>query len=148
MVSPPALRPMRTGTRVVFKVLGPVLLIGGLAMAAFGFVSFGSATPSINGPPPSFYMFGLGGFCMVIGMALTGIGYRRRIAETTVTDLGPSMEYASHAQGRGFGSGLRESGLSFGSGAGTVQIVRIKCRACGYLESEDARFCSKCSKAM
>lgn len=28
------------------------------------------------------------------------------------------------------------------------QVVKIKCRACGYLESEDAKFCSSCSAAI
>ena len=32
------------------------------------------------------------------------------------------------------------------SGAAPRQEVRIRCRSCGYLETEDATFCSACGQ--
>jgi len=36
-------------------------------------------------------------------------------------------------------------GAKKGSGAPS-EVVKVRCRACGYLESEDAKFCSGCGK--
>lgn len=37
---------------------------------------------------------------------------------------------------------------SLAGGLGRREVVRIRCRSCGYLETEDARFCSGCGAPM
>ncbi len=41
---------------------------------------------------------------------------------------------------------VREVG--FGSPVAQSPDVRVKCRNCGYLETEDAEFCSKCGQRL
>ncbi|WP_194948942.1 zinc ribbon domain-containing protein [Actinomyces trachealis] len=40
------------------------------------------------------------------------------------------------------------AGLGVGRGAGAEPQIRVRCRACGFLETEDAAFCSGCGARM
>lgn len=46
---------------------------------------------------------------------------------------------------------LDEAGIDLGKVAGGVEattVVKLKCRACGKLNAEDARFCQECGAAI
>ena len=54
---------------------------------------------------------------------------------------------ATEAAGEGIAKGINKGGGIKVSSSSTEKIM-IKCRECGYLESIDAEFCSKCGKKM
>lgn len=112
--------------------MAPLSVLGGMQ----DFMAGGSPFA----PMASFIAFGFGGVVLIgIGAFLTRLGFLRLGADLVATETAPAVEHSAGAVGRG----LRSSGFG---GASTVQLVRVKCRGCGFLESEDATFCSKCGK--
>jgi len=80
-------------------------------------------------------LLGVGGFALRLGLV-------RPVTSYIATEAAPAIQTAATA----FGAGIREAGFGASGVAGTV--VRVKCRNCGYLETEDAEFCSKCGQRM
>ena len=78
---------------------------------------------------------GVGGFALRLGLVRPLTGY-------VATEAAPAIQTAATA----FGAGLREAG--FGASGVAGSLIRVKCRNCGYLETEDAEFCSKCGQRM
>ena len=76
---------------------------------------------------------------LFIGAVLLKFCFIRPVSQYIATEASPAMKTAGHA----IGSGLKESGV-FSSER--KEIIKIKCSHCGYLESKDADFCSKCRK--
>ena len=70
------------------------------------------------------------------------LGLVRPVTGYVATEAAPAIETAATA----FGTGLRDAGFGAPGVGGTV--VRVKCRNCGYLETEDAEFCSKCGQRL
>jgi hypothetical protein len=110
---------------------------GGPGFGGFGgFGSFASSVMlSFLLSTISFILMGVGAFALWLGLVRPVGGY-------VATEASPAIRTATTA----IGSGLREAGFGGGAPAGTV--VRVKCRNCGYLETEDAEFCSKCGQRM
>jgi hypothetical protein len=81
-------------------------------------------------------LLGIGGFALRFGMI-------RPVSSFIATEAAPAIQTAAAA----LGGGLRQVG--FGAPAAPpAPEVRVKCRNCGYLETEDAEFCSKCGQRM
>jgi hypothetical protein len=131
---------------ITFLAVGGVLFLSPILLLSLFFASlfrdpFGAA-------PLGFLLMGLASLLGFAGVACLGIGgyylrlgYLRAAAEFVASETGGAFESVAEAGARGAGRGWAHS-------AGTVQVVRVKCRSCGFLESEDARFCSKCGKAV
>ena len=122
--------------KIMIGVGIPLLLLG-IVLAIFGFISFtrgGFQSAGVNA------MIFMGGAIMAMfGLVLIKFAVIRPVSKYYATELSPAMKIS----GQSLGEGLKESGF------GTTQqkeIIKIKCPHCGYLESEDAEFCSKCGK--
>ena len=146
------LQPVRMAprTRRTLQVVGLCLLIPGILLFMVGGLLPMFAL--IDGGPDedTFRTFGASivvsalvtGFAMLMtiaGAICAVLGFRKPMAELAATDTELAVEHASAALGRGLSRG--------GIGRGQ-QVVRVKCRSCGYLESEDATYCSKCGRAV
>ena len=59
-------------------------------------------------------------------------------------ETAPATRITTEAATDGIASGLHKHGMSIGG----KEVIRVKCRNCGFLETEDAEFCSKCGQAM
>lgn len=81
---------------------------------------------------------------IIPGLGLIYISQFRKVASYIATEASPAIETGSHAFGKGMGTGLKEAGI--GTSNTPKEVIKIKCPHCGYLESEDAEFCSKCGK--
>lgn len=93
-----------------------------------------------------FKMF-VGGALIFLGIALIYISFIGRVAKYLAVETKPAIRVAGGGAGAGIAEGIREGGgikLDVGGVATPREIVKIKCRHCGYLDSEDAVFCSKC----
>jgi hypothetical protein len=112
------------------------------ALAALVFAGFITSVQGWMSEPPGFGdglgplmvlpflavgLFALGGF-------LARLGFAKPVSEILATETAGAAQVAGAAVGRG----LRE-----GMGA-PAPAVKVRCRACGYLESEDAAYCSRC----
>jgi hypothetical protein len=90
----------------------------------------------------SFILSVIGIILIVVGGIALRFGMIRPVSGYLATEAAPAIQTAAAA----FGGGLREVG--FGAPASPSHDVRIKCRNCGYLETEDAEFCSKCGQRL
>ena len=128
----------------ILLIVGIILLIYGFSMFGEGFGNFGMSIQetATTGFASMGYMVA-GGFMLVIGVALVYISQFRKVTSYVATEASPAITTASHALGKGLGNGLQESGMASSS---HKEIIKVKCPHCGYLESEDAEFCSKCGE--
>jgi len=152
-------RPNYSEHKTAMRAIGIPLLVTGIILVIIGFVSFASPHPdepkvgvdshqefsekmdrSSERHMNSMLMFGAGGFMAVIGFALVGASLTRPVSKYYATEMDPALKIAAQS----IGEGLKESG-AFESKQ-QKEIIKIKCPHCGYLESEDADFCSKCGK--
>lgn len=144
---------MSAGQRRVLQVGGVLCLVAGLVLFLMGPLaalrSFGSAASGDGGVEDAVGgMMGLvlfsflGMLFLVAGAVMARFGFMRPVAELTATETAGALEHAAGAAGRG----LRGAGLGAGREGG--EVVKVKCRGCGFLDSEDARFCSGCGASM
>ncbi|QPL05417.1 MULTISPECIES: zinc ribbon domain-containing protein [Actinomyces] len=142
---------------------------GGIALQVVGFIAFASvfltfftSFNSTFGNPDAFdthfdrtlKVFPLafvGILLMIGGQMLQKIG-RKGLAGSGVI-LSPQGEVRdaepwSRAQGAKDQQRLEEVPALGRLGAGAESQIRVRCRSCGYLETEDATFCSSCGARM
>jgi hypothetical protein len=148
----PRVSTMSPTARTTCRVVGITLLAVGLALFVMAPISIlAGMSAFLDGGSPftpmvSFIAFGFGGvLCIGIGAFLTKLGFLRVASETVATETSGAVEHSAGAFGRGFVGGARSAGLN---GMTMQQVIRVKCRSCGFLESEDAKFCSKCGKGL
>ncbi len=143
-----------------YRKIGIVLLVAGLVFIIFGGLSiFNAMTSAPDWDNFDAFMsqqmggFLIGGGLLMIGFICTAIGYQlyfvthmREIARYAAVETAPAAEIMTEAVASGLSRGLsKEGGSPFGQ---SKEIIKIKCRKCGYLETEDADFCSKCGERM
>lgn len=139
---------------VAFVVVGAVLFVSSMALpflAIQGFMESWQQDPFAPRSPPIlafFLSFLIGGVGVVLlglgGMALR-LGLVRPVSGYVVTEASPAIEMGAAAVGRGLRDAMGPPGPA---GAAPRPEVRVKCRNCGYLDTEDATYCSKCGSAL
>ena len=132
--------------------IGIVIFAIGVGIFIWGMTEFGDFD---LGPTPIFKMAG-GGFAFVIGFGMATIGFQIRLAANAgkisryfAKATGGSMKYTTEQVTDGFATGLENHGMGIGGlgGMGSGEnVIKVKCRNCGFLETEDAEFCSKCGE--
>ena len=89
-----------------------------------------------------------GGMLIMLGAAALNASYVGGISRYYAHETAPAIARNSEAMAEGL---RRAGGLKINiesrdltSSTQVREVVKVKCRACGYLETEDATFCSKC----
>ncbi len=121
--------------KVLMRMMGIPLLIVGFVLIVNTFLNFG--TNSLFEARSQMNMFALGSFMVVIGFGLVRMSLTRPVSEYYATELSPATEIT----GKSIGKVLYQSGFARSE---PKEIIKIRCSHCGYLETEDANFCSKC----
>jgi hypothetical protein len=156
--------PGHSTTRRQISAISVVLLVVGLAIATYGLMRFGSnflrpsseffADPErvmdesrANGFIGIISMF-VGGMMAMFGakgmfFARAGTVLRYAAAETAPVATDTFDYLADETQG-----GVEKVTRAIRKGTGGGEVIKVRCRACGYLESEDAKFCSGCGKSI
>jgi flagellar basal body-associated protein FliL len=139
------------------RIYGIILLIVGIGIIIFAvmnlFTVF-SSFPNLDNPGDiggQMGSFFLGGILLIVGFVCVSFGYKlyfvthlRGIARYAAVETAPAAEIMTEAVAGGLSKGFAKGGGSpFSQGK---EVVRVKCRNCGYLETEDADFCSKCGE--
>jgi len=119
------------------RAIGIPVLVIGIILLIVSFVNF--AGGSISGAAGNMITFALGGIMLVIGFGLVGLSIVRPLSKYYASEGAPGIKIAS----KSIGDGLKDSNVFSDT---KKEIIKIKCPHCGYLESEDAEFCSKCGK--
>ena len=103
------------------------------------------STPQFN--DGRMFFFPLGGMLIMVGLVMIYYSQLRRITSYMATETAPAVTTTTHAAGDGLMTGINEAGgikINMANQGATKEIIKVKCPHCGYLESEDAEFCSKC----
>ncbi|HEX9339874.1 MAG TPA: zinc ribbon domain-containing protein [Thermoplasmata archaeon] len=130
---------LAVGLALFFLAILPVLL----AINQFASDPWGTAPGVVLGSFfLSFVLSGIGMVLMGIGGYALRFGLVRPVTTYVATEASPGIETAVTA----IGQGLRQAG--FGPSPTGSNAIRVKCRNCGYLETEDADFCSKCGQRL
>lgn len=137
------------GQRLAIRVAGIVITLTAIALIAFFFSRFLSLFTT-GGPPPDaftkqiplmFGLFALGVVCMMIGTFLLRLGFLRPFSEIVATEAEGALHSAGGSLGRGWHASREQEQEQSGE-------IRIRCRGCGELEKETAKFCSSCGEAL
>ncbi len=148
-------RSLHGPTKSVLRILGIVLLIIGIILAIVGLVQQGSKGMEEEGwfeTASGGMIMTFAGMAMVIfGFVMLYVSFIGRVAKYYADESAPAIETASGAVARGLSKGTQEEGgirVDVSSSATAGVVIKTKCRNCGYLETEDADFCSKCGKRL
>ncbi|TFG21426.1 MAG: zinc ribbon domain-containing protein [Promethearchaeota archaeon] len=126
-----------------FLTWGGLVLIAAITMIVLSFV-FSDFGPNIALMIPAFFMLFIG---IVLCMISLQLWYATKVDKITgymSKATGDSAKYTTEKVTDGFATGLERHGMSLGG----KETIKVKCRNCGYLESEDAEFCSKCGQSI
>ncbi len=154
-------RSMHRTTKLALRIVGIILIIVGVILVVVGVIQLGSKEMGDEGwfdqASGGLIIIFAGGAMILVGIAMLYVSFIGKIAKYYADETAPAFETAGGAVGRGLSAGtqqeggirLDKTGSSASSGSETTGIViKTKCRSCGYLETEDADFCSKCGKRL
>lgn len=132
---------VNANTRKKLRIIGIPLMIIGIIIIIYSFITFfGSFSNSYEETSRnSITWFGLSALGMIllfIGGILFYFSIIRPVSKYIAAEASPAVTTVSEA----FGKGVKKTE--------TEEVIKIKCPHCGYLESEDAEFCSKCGKKL
>ena len=130
----------RKAIRIALVLAGiPLVMIGAL-ISHIGFRDF----------IPSYFMGGFG--LSIVGAMMIYLGALRLATRVIAQEVGPAVRITGRNVGGGVTRGINDAGgirlTMDGGGSGSKETVKIRCRNCGYLESEDAVYCSKCGEGL
>jgi hypothetical protein len=149
----PQRKPFNSSTKIALRAIAIPMIIIGIILAYLGFSEFGSF--DFSGDSAAILKIFAGSALLGFGGMLLYISFIGRVASYYAQELSPAIDTASSAMGAGISRGIKESGgikLDTGdsipsiTSATSQEIIKIKCRNCGYLETEDADICSKCGQ--
>ena len=122
----------------IMIIAGIPMIVVGLFLFIYGFISFGTQGFQLAGLNQAIAIIGF--IIFGLGIALLRFAFIRPVSRYVATEMSPGIQIS----GQSIGQGLKQSG--FGLNQQVKEVIKIKCPHCGYLESEDADFCSKCGK--
>ncbi|NHI94843.1 MAG: zinc ribbon domain-containing protein [Candidatus Lokiarchaeota archaeon] len=149
--------------------IGAVLLITGIIIAVYNFniwqnIGLNISSMDSEASHQAFMLFAVGsgiafggGACFMGGFGIFNFLNQGKIRSFFARETAQAVEITATARARGMRRGLAvdeqverlTEGFSSARNAGEPkQIIKIKCGNCGYLETEDADFCSKCGEKL
>ncbi|MBN1845412.1 MAG: zinc ribbon domain-containing protein [Sedimentisphaerales bacterium] len=151
--------PGHRGSRGVLRVLGPVLMVGGLVLLVVGFGSvlgriagFGDSARAF-GPPRHIWCIFVGMPIFFVGMVLTKFGYLGRVSRYLAQEIAPVGKDTFNYLAEGTRDGVETIAGAVGKGlasgmTGAHDAVVRRCPACHRLADDDDRFCSECGASL
>ncbi len=150
------------------RTLGVVLLVLGGVVCVVGVAVLFSGPPMPSPTDPNFAQasdawfqastaHGLGAMAIfVVGMVLFAVGgyalrfgLVRPVASFLASEASPAIETASAAVGRGLAEARGATPTwPTAAPAQTETVVKVKCRQCGHLNEESAKFCDDCGQPL
>src|SRR5947199_3862059 len=79
---------------------------------------------------------------LALGFGALRLGLIRPVTTYVASEASPAIERVSETAAGGLKKGFGANPLK------SESVVKVKCRNCGYLESEDAIYCGKCGKPL
>lgn len=135
---------------VVLIAVGIALFLGSMLPVFFAISSlmadpFGSSGGIFGAFILSFCLGAAGLIILAIGGIALRFGMIRPVASYVAAEAGPAITSVAESAGLGFRGGFGGTPVA---APDAHPDVRVKCRNCGYLDSEDATYCSKCGQPL
>lgn len=147
--------------RNTLRWIGFPLLFIGILLIVLGFILFTSPMHGMGEDPDSWgnsfsdakngwIMIAVGAPMFVVGSVLVRFSFLGTVAKYVANESRDAVSIAGDSAGVGLSRGIRRGGgiplthMDKGGGDG----IKIRCRKCGYLDSEDAKFCSRCGSRL
>jgi hypothetical protein len=133
-----ALTRLAPKTRKTLQIVGPLIIITGIVLVVIAFNSMSDLSPSSG-----VGKFGLGfiGIPLIfVGAVMSQFGYMKPMSEIVVTETAEAAAFGAH--------NIAKSAMQGVNDAGGISGIKVRCRACGELDDEHAKFCSGCGQAM
>lgn len=134
-----------TGTRNTLRVIGPAVLLVGIAFMAVGFISFFSSMTSMNMGPPKFF------WCLFVGMPLTAIGgaiskfaFIGSVLRYMSAEAAPVGKDTFNYMASGTKDGVRDVFSAVREGLTGEAANEIACPHCSHENEVDAKYCDQC----
>jgi len=143
--------------RIAYLMLGvgiPLIIIGAILMG----ISFATFPENFNLGPTGGGLLAGGMFLLLPSIFILFVAHQREITRYMVEETGRAMGSTSDEALDGYsrvisrGTEAIASGISKAGGikldidTNSEQKIKIKCRSCGTLNDEDAKFCDECGE--
>jgi len=145
--------------RIAFLMLGvgiPLIIIGAILIG----ISFATFPENFNLSPIGGGLLAGGMFLLLPSIFILVIAHQREITRYMVEETGRAMGSTSDEALNGYGRVISRGTEAMASGiskAGGIKLdvdtrseqkIMIKCRKCGTLNDEDAKFCDECGETI
>lgn len=141
-----AIDPQAGAIRKVFRVVGPMLLLGGMVCFIIAFVDFLYVMGRGRREPEYFWLFFLGAPIAFVGLVITNAAFMGRIARYQAHELAPVAADTANVLAEGIRPAVRDVASAIREGLSGQATPGARCGACGAENSADARFCDQCGK--
>ena len=139
----------------VLRTVGPILLVlGGLCMLV-AFIDLVRVMMDISDWPRFFWLFFVGGPLLFLGVAMTSTGYAGRIARFHAAQYAPVAKDTFNYMAEETQDGIKTVARSIAQGVQDAkedvnedEKARLRCPACGFVETGNATYCSGCGKPL
>jgi hypothetical protein len=139
-----------------------ILYYIGIGIVVTGFILFMSSffvkmDTGFSMETPSFFKRGvLGMICMIVGSVLASIGRSGAAGSGLLLDpdkVREDLKPFNESTGKMINDAIENIDIvkninQHSKEKGTIEVIKIKCRECGELNDEDAKFCKKCGNMM
>lgn len=139
------------GLGIVLVIIGIALFIGGASTMMSGATSPQPVIDRFQQAPghamTGFALAGIGIVSLAVGSWALRLGLIRPVSRFLAEEASPAIVTASAAIGRGF----TQAGLTMPApvtAPGAQTVVKVKCKNCGHLNEESARFCDACGQTL
>jgi hypothetical protein len=134
-----ALTRLTPTTRKTLQILGPMLIIVGITLVVIAVRDMPNL--SADGGMGKFGLAFIGIPVLFVGAVISQIGFMKPMSELVVTETADAASHGAHNIAKAAMRGVNEAG-------GLNSNIKIRCRACGELDDEHAKFCSGCGQTM
>ncbi len=137
--------------RKVLYYIGRGLTILGFILFISVFFTFGNDDMFFEGTSSFMARPVVGMICMIIGSTLMNIGEKGTAGSGLILDpekARDDLKPHNIAKGKMINDAVENIDIAkdMEKGEGTKEIIKIRCRNCGELNDEDAKFCKSCGK--
>lgn len=142
------LDPKHSGTRLVLRVLGPILACSGVVLIVLGVgdLFFTMMSP---GPPRYFWLAFVGIPVLFVGLVLCMLGFFGSFTRYVFGEAAPVQKDAFNYLASGTTEGVKAMAGAMGEGLATGLSAgargKVRCPRCNLGNDADARFCKNCA---
>lgn len=129
--------------RGFFRVIGPLLMLGGATCMVIAGIDFFTLSPFES--PSYFWLFFVAIPILFVGFVLSGLGYGGAVARYQSKEYAPVAKDTFNYMAKGTTEGVKSISGAFHEGKQSIsQDQTLVCSACQTANEFDSKFCQEC----